>query len=84
MKIRYFAWLRDRIGISEERIELPADCRTVGALQDFLSERHPAFGTALEKHPEQVKSAVNLEFAGPSRSIKPSDEVAFFPPVTGG
>lgn len=84
MKIRYFAWLRDRIGVSEERIELPADVTTVGALQNLLAERHPAFGLALERHPELVKSAVNLEFAGPSRNIRPTDEVAFFPPVTGG
>ncbi len=84
MRVRYFAWVRDRIGVSEETVQPPADVTTVGALQVWLGERHPAFAHALEEYPDLVKSAVNLEFAGPSRSIKPTDDVAFFPPVTGG
>jgi molybdopterin synthase sulfur carrier subunit len=83
MKIRYFAWLRQRTGCAEEEIELPADVRTLSDLKRFLAERHPRFGEALAA-PGVVRCAVNQEYVAGEVELGPGDEVAFFPPVTGG
>jgi molybdopterin synthase sulfur carrier subunit len=80
--ILYFAWLRERTGTADEQIELPDGVATVGALMRFLGSRHPdAF------RPDEtrvVRCAVNQAFAAPDDPVKDGDEVAFFPPVTGG
>jgi len=81
--VLYFAWLRERVGSGEERIELPAGVRTVGTLIEHLIARNPAHAAAFENR-QAVRCAVNQDFAGPDAAIGPGDEVAFFPPVTGG
>jgi molybdopterin synthase sulfur carrier subunit len=81
--VLYFAWLRERVGRSEETVDLPADVRSVGALIAWLAGRDPAHATALAEA-NKIRCAVNQEFAGPDTPLKPGDEVAFFPPVTGG
>jgi sulfur-carrier protein len=82
LSILYFAWLRERIGVAEESLALPDGVATVADLIGWLSARsaahEAAFGT------RTVRCAVNQEFAGPSTRLTPGDEVAFFPPVTGG
>ncbi len=83
MRVRYFAWLRQRTGCAEEEVDPPAHVRTVGELARWLGERHPRFGEALAA-PGVVRCAVNQEYADEERELKPDDEVAFFPPVTGG
>jgi molybdopterin synthase sulfur carrier subunit len=83
LTILYFAWLRERIGSSQESVSPPAEIATVGALVDWLSQRGPGYASAFA-HPRAVRCAVNQEFADPSARIGPGDEVAFFPPVTGG
>lgn len=83
IEILYFAWLRDRLGRSTERAELPPGIRTVRALTAWLQEREPAFA-AIAGEGRVVRVAVNQEFAGPDDPVAPGDEVAFFPPVTGG
>ncbi len=83
MKLLYFAWLRARIGIAEERIEPPAEIATVAALLDWLRGRGPGFAEAL-KDARVVRVAVNQEYVGWDHPLRPSDEVALFPPVTGG
>jgi molybdopterin converting factor subunit 1 len=81
--ILYFAWLRERVGAAEEQLALPPEVGTVGALVAWLrarSDRHrAAFAEAAS-----VRCAVNQDFATPEAAIRPGDEVAFFPPVTGG
>ncbi len=79
----YFAWLRERAGRAEEKIVLPADVQTVGSLMDLLAARHPALAEVFAM-PRLVRAAVNQEFAGLATLVAPADEVAFFPPVTGG
>jgi molybdopterin synthase sulfur carrier subunit len=79
----YFAWLRERTGASEETFTLPPDVRTIGALIDVLRARGPGFASAFET-PNLVRAAVNQVFARPETAVAPGDEVAFFPPVTGG
>ena len=83
MRIRYFAWLRHRVGRAEEEIDLPAEVASVQALKYFLAARHPGFAEALGS-PGVVRCAVNQEYVPEDTPLRPGDEVAFFPPVTGG
>lgn len=83
MRIRYFAWLRHRVGTAEETVDPPAEVTTVAALQRWLAARNPAFAEALAS-PGVVRCAVNQEYVQEDAPVRPTDEVAFFPPVTGG
>ncbi|MDR3438466.1 molybdopterin converting factor subunit 1 [Telmatospirillum sp.] len=83
MKILYFAWLRSRIGTGEEDVSPPSDVDTVGKLIDWLKSRSPAHAEALSKA-SVIRAAVNQDYAGLDHAVSSSDEVAFFPPVTGG
>lgn len=83
MKILYFAWLRTRIGIPSEIVEPPAEVRDVGALVDWLKTRSPKHAEALANS-KVVKVAVNQEHVPYDHPLDPTDEVALFPPVTGG
>jgi sulfur-carrier protein len=83
MKLLYFAWLRTRIGTAEEELDPPANIGTVAALVDWLGTRGPQFAEAL-KNRKLVRVAVNKEYVGWDHRLAPGDEVAFFPPVTGG
>jgi len=81
--VLYFAWVRERIGLGEERVELPADVATVGALLDWLERRGDGYRAALAER-ARLRIAVNQAFAAPDAPVRPGDEVAIFPPVTGG
>jgi molybdopterin synthase sulfur carrier subunit len=83
MKLLYFAWLRAKIGIAEERVAPPPAVTTVAALLEWLKGRGPAFAEAL-KDTRIVRVAVNHEYVGWDHPVRPGDEVALFPPVTGG
>lgn len=83
LRVLYFAWLRQKIGLADEDLALPADVATVGALVDFLAARGPGHAEAFA-HRAAIRCAVNQDFATPTTPLKPGDEVAFFPPVTGG
>jgi molybdopterin synthase sulfur carrier subunit len=83
IRILYFAWLRERTGIGEETFVLPDGICTVGALIGLLRSRSEGFDQAFAI-PRLVRAAVNQDFASPDTRIAPGDEVAFFPPVTGG
>jgi len=83
MKVLYFAWLRQRAGIGEESVSPPPEVRDVGGLMRWLAARSPGHAAAFAD-PAQVRAAVNQEFCGPDHPVKAGDEVAFFPPVTGG
>ena len=83
MRIRYFAWLRQRVGTDGEELPLPEGVRTARELGAWLAARHPAFAEAWQS-PGVVRIAVNLEHVVDDVVLGPNDEVAFFPPVTGG
>ncbi|MGC1413235.1 MAG: molybdopterin converting factor subunit 1 [Acetobacteraceae bacterium] len=83
LTILYFAWLRERAGTSQESVTPPAEVRTVGDLIVWLTERSPGHASAFANR-RTVRCAVNQEFADPATRVGPGDEVAFFPPVTGG
>jgi molybdopterin synthase sulfur carrier subunit len=83
MKLLYFAWLRAKIGTAEERVDPPTSVATVAGLLDWLKSRGPGFADALADT-RIVRVAVNQEYVGWDHPVKPGDEVALFPPVTGG
>ena len=83
MKLLYFAWLKQKIGTGEEDITLPDDVATLGALVTWLKSRGPGYDEALADL-AVVRFAVNQDFAGLDHPLTDHDEVALFPPVTGG
>lgn len=83
MKLLYFAWIRTKIGMAEETVTVPAGIGTVADLLDWLVTRGDNYAAALKER-KVVKVAVNQEYVGADHPLKPGDEVALFPPVTGG
>ena len=83
MTLLYFAWVREQIGRDSEEIALPADVQTVAALLDWLRSRGDGYAQALEDL-SVIRVAVNQEFAAPDHTVADGDEIALFPPVTGG
>jgi|TARA_B100000315_G_scaffold214834_1_gene213639 molybdopterin converting factor subunit 1 len=83
MKLLYFSWLRDRVGIASEDVQPPEDVATVGQLIAWLARQSDNHAAAFAD-PSIVRCAVNLEYAKAEEAVGPDDEVAFFPPVTGG
>ena len=83
MKILYFAWLRMRIGVGEEDVELPDTITDVAGLIEWLKTRGSGYEEALTDI-SAIRVAVNQEFAEFTTPVGPDDEVALFPPMTGG
>ncbi len=83
MKLLYFAWLRAKIGVAFEEVTPPEAVADVGGLIDWLASRGPGYADALADR-DQVRVAVNQDYAGRDHPVGPGDEVALFPPVTGG
>ena len=83
MKLLYFAWLKSRIGVAEEEVTPPDEVGTVGELIAWLKARGPNYAEALAND-SVVKVAVNQEYARRDQAVRAGDEVALFPPVTGG
>lgn len=83
MKLLYFAWVRQRIGLAGEDVSPPAEVATVGALIDWLKGRGPGYAAAFA-NASVIKAAVNQSFARPDHPIAAGDEIALFPPMTGG
>ena len=83
MHVKYFAWLRTKVGKGAEDVSPPDDVRTVGDLMAWLAEERPGLAEALAR-PGIIRAAVNQDYADPDHPVKAGDEVAFFPPVTGG
>lgn len=83
INVLYFALLRERMGRAEERLPLPPGVATVGDLAAWLRGRD-APGAAAFAPGSPVRAAVNQDFALPGAPVRDGDEVAFFPPVTGG
>jgi molybdopterin synthase sulfur carrier subunit len=82
VQLFYFAGLRETLGCGSEELSLPPEVDTVAALRDFLAARGEAWQTLAGM--KNLKAAVNQTMAGGEAAIKDGDEVAFFPPVTGG
>ena len=83
MRLLYFATLRERIGLAKEDVTPPADIATVADLIGWLRDRGENYAAAL-CDPAMVRVAVNQDYARGPDPVRPGDEVALFPPVTGG
>jgi molybdopterin synthase sulfur carrier subunit len=83
VKLRYFAWVRERVGKTEEDIELPAAVATVGQLMAWLSSRGEEYAHAFD-NPKVIRVAIDRTHVRPDTAIKDAREIAFFPPMTGG
>jgi molybdopterin converting factor subunit 1 len=83
MKILYFAWLRQKVGVGEETVTPPSDVATVDDLISWLAGRSEGHAAAFGDL-AVVRVAVNQDYVGFDRPVAADDEVAFFPPVTGG
>lgn len=83
MKVRYFAWVRERVGKPEEEIDVPAGVGTVGELMKWLSGRGEEYAYAFE-NPGVIRAAIDRAHVRPDAPIKDAGEIAFFPPMTGG
>jgi molybdopterin synthase sulfur carrier subunit len=83
MRIRYFAWLRSKTGVAAEHVDLPEEVADVEGLVRWLVARGPGYADAFRER-SAVRVAVNLDYVGFDHAVRDDDEVAFFPPVTGG
>ena len=83
MVVKYFSWIKEHIGKSEEQIDLPNNITNVNQLINYLNEIDKKYYIIFEKK-ELIKIAVNKTYSSFDDKISNSDEIAFFPPVTGG
>jgi len=81
--VLFFASLREQLGQPREQLELPAGVATVGALRDHLRARGGPWANVFAPN-KPVRAAVNQDMVQSAAAIKAGDEIAFFPPVTGG
>ena len=83
MKVKYFAWVRERIGKAEETIEPPASVRTVEDLIGWLARQGETYAHAFET-PRVIRAAIDHAHVKQDAAIAGAREIAFFPPMTGG
>jgi molybdopterin synthase sulfur carrier subunit len=83
VKIRYFAWVRERVGKTEEEIDPPAGIATIGELVAWLASRGQEYAYAFE-NPKVIRAAIDKGHVRSDAKIAGAAEIAFFPPMTGG
>jgi molybdopterin synthase sulfur carrier subunit len=83
VRLLYFAWVRERIGKSDEEITPPAEVSTVGELMDWLADRGEEYAYAFENR-KVIRAAIDRNHVQPGTAIAGAREIAFFPPMTGG
>ncbi len=83
LHIAYFAWVRERMGVADETVEVPAHVADVGALVAWLAARDERGALAFAE-PDRIRAAIDGAMTGPDAPLSRAREVALFPPVTGG
>ena len=83
MRLLYFAWVRERLGKAEERLDPPAGVTTVGELMNWLAGRDESYAHAFE-NAKVIRAAIDHRHVRPDAQIAGAREIAFFPPMTGG
>ena len=81
--VRYFAWVREKVGREQEIVEPPATVATVADLIGWLKTRGPEYEAAFERA-AFIRAAIDQTHVKAAASLAGAREVAFFPPVTGG
>jgi len=82
-KVLYFASLAETLGLRSEQLDLPTDCDSVADLVTLLRARGEPFASTFDGK-TRVLVAINQQMSDTDVAIKSNDEIAFFPPVTGG
>ncbi|OYW31116.1 MAG: molybdopterin converting factor subunit 1 [Methyloversatilis sp. 12-65-5] len=82
IKVLYFAALREALGTPGETLELPDDCTTLAGVRALIASRGGDWGALAQM--KNLRAAINQRMADPEATVADGDEVAFFPPVTGG
>jgi molybdopterin synthase sulfur carrier subunit len=83
MKLMYFAWVREKIGINQETVSPPETVKTISELITWLESRGPEYRAAFENR-ESIRAAINQTHVDHQSTLEAAAEIAFFPPVTGG
>jgi molybdopterin synthase sulfur carrier subunit len=83
LSIRYFAWVRERVGVAEEQVEVPAGVSSVAGLIEWLSGRDEGYAAAFAE-PGIIRAALDRDHVEHDAPLGTAREVAFFPPMTGG
>ena len=83
MKLLYFAWVRERVGKTEEEIAPPAGVKTIGELMEWLAGRGEEYAHAFENR-TVIRAAIDKSHVRADAAIAGAREIAFFPPMTGG
>lgn len=83
MKVLYFSWLRERVGLAEEEVAPPAGVLTVADLAAWLAGQDEAHAYAFDT-PGVVRAALDRRHVKADAVIAGAREIAFFPPMTGG
>jgi sulfur-carrier protein len=83
IKVLYFAWVRERVGKAEEAVEPPAEVETVSQLMAWLAAKGEHYAYAFA-NPKVIRAAIDRSHVRADARIKDANEIAFFPPMTGG
>ena len=83
MRVKYFAWVRERVGKAEETLDPPPNVRTVEDMIGWLSSRGEGYAYAFET-PRVIRAAIDHAHVKQDAPISGAREIAFFPPMTGG
>lgn len=83
VKLIYFAWLRERIGLGAEQVVIPRDIATIAELVAWLRTRGEGYASAFAQG-DVVRAAIDRRHSRPDTTIAGATEIAFFPPMTGG
>ena len=83
MRMVYFAWVRERIGVGEEEVSPPATVETIAGLVDWLAQRSDGHANAFADR-SRLRAARDQDFVGMDTPIAGAREIDLFPPVTGG
>ena len=83
MIIKYFAWLKNITNTEEEKID-DKNITDVKTLKEFLLKKYPRLDQYMKKEDDFIRVAINLEYVTTNEPIKTEDEIALFPPVSGG
>ena len=83
VRLLYFAWVRERVGKTDEEISPPAGVRTIAELMEWLAGRGEEYAHAFENR-KVIRAAIDRSHVRPDTAIAGAREIAFFPPMTGG
>ncbi len=83
IKILYFAWVREKVGLAEEQVDLSSEIETIADLMDWLSGKSAGHTLAFADR-SKIRCAVDQSIVAHNDKVGSALEIAFFPPVTGG